>query len=1057
MNACTVVSRRELPAARVLARSFLEHHPGATFTALVTDDLVEECTGDDEPFELVRPSALGLSCGDLSRLALIHDEAGLAAALAPALLRVVLARGATSAVLLAPDVAVYAPLDDLAQLAEQHGLVVVPRLAQLPAREHDTDTDAALREGSALDDGLVAVGRGHDDFLDWWHQRLQRPGKTAWLDLAPGMFGAHLVRDPGCQVAAWNLGGRVVRRTDNGYEIDDRPLRSFRSRGYDPHRPHVIARPSGAPLALSKWPDLEALVGEHADALRAAGWGQKEPYGYGALPDGSIVDGRMRSLYREAVEAVEPGRPLPPNPFAGEGEDPFVRWLNEPVFPPVEPTISRYLARLWRDSDDLRQRFPFLVGRAVTLYLEWVLAIGGEERQVPLCVRPSPETVDQIAAARRSARPRRPPDEGINVVGYLDAVSGIGEVGRVLVDALRRAELPVAPVNHGETISPREARVIGLVPPSKAGYDVNLLCVNAAQTPDVAGQLGPDFFAGRRTIGMWFWELEDFDTPAHAAIDLVDEIWVASDFTRDAIAPASPKPVRTVPVPVRVPDVPDSISRRDLGLPEDRFVFYYSFDLLSVPERKNPAGAVEAFTRAFAPGEGPVLVLKSINGEQRVAALEAVRAAARGRRDVIVRDGRVSPEEQAALLGSCDAYVSLHRSEGFGLSIAEAMGLAKPVIATGYSGNLEFMTDDNSYLVDYELRPVGPGHDPYAPTSRWAEPNLDHAAAVMRRVVSNPAEARERGQRAANRICSERSVESCVPVLSDAIVDVRRAPAPPANWRNFFMRGWRLEPRNIGGRRYEYDWLPDGTPVDTVIGRLLGAHGPPAAAPPDPEDVRAFRAWLDEPVVPEPWPTVSRYLYDFWKARPDMQDHFPDVERDAATYLSWLHGHAYEETDIPVALIPSRAAVVDETFAAVVRRLLDDSAGRTSSAPDPNDTDALMTWLDEPVVPDGRPVVSRYLYEFWRGRPDLQEHFPNVTLDPGGYLAWLHHHARDETDIPDTVIPTRENVERAAPSLPAPRPVPPGLRGIAHRILRAMRRTEHRSRSSPREEHGRAG
>ncbi|MGH9049634.1 MAG: glycosyltransferase [Acidimicrobiia bacterium] len=1055
MDACTVVARRDLPAARVLARSFLDHHRGATFTVLVIDDLAEECTGDEECFDVVRASAIGLAPGDLAHLALVHDQAGLVAALTPALVRMILARGAPNALFLAPDVCIYAPLDDLAPLAEEHGLVVVPRLVQPPS-PHDADTDAALRAGSALDDGLVAVGRGHDDILNWWQQRLARPGETvAWLDLTPGMFGAHVMRDPGYQVAAWNLSGRAVRRTDDGFEIDGRPLRSFRFQGYDPDWAQL--RQAGAPLVLGERPELDALAGEYGQALRAAGWDQKETsYGYGVLPDdGGVVDDLMRGLYRAAVtEAGDHGGPLPPNPFTAEGEDAFVRWLNEPAFPPIEPTISRYLARLWIDSDDLRQRFPSLAGRTVAVYLEWVLAIGAAERHLPRCVHPSPELVQQEVALRRAARPRFAPQPGVNLVGYLDAVSGIGEVGRVLVDAVRHAGAPVAPVSHGETMSPREVGTVEAGPPSGAGYDINILCVNAAQTPDVASQLGPEFFAGRRTIGVWFWEVEDFELPIHGALDLVDEIWVASDFTRNAIASVSPKPVRTVPVPIRVPDVPATIPRRDLGLPEDRFVFYFSFDFLSVPGRKNPVGAVEAFTRAFGPDEGPVLVLKSINGQHRPAARQAVRDAACGRRDVIVIDGQVPPEKRVALLASCDGYVSLHRSEGFGLTIAEAMLLGKPVITTGYSGNLEFMDEDDSYLVEYEMRPIGPGSEPYPATSRWAEPDLDHAAVLMRGVVANPIDARERGVRAAQRIRSERSVEACAPVLLREIESLRHAPAPPATWRSFFMRGWRVEPREEGIRRYQYDWLPDGTPVDAVIGRLLGEHGPQAPGAPFPEDVERFLAWLNEPVVPEPWPAVSRYLYEFWKARPDMQEHFPDVERDAAAYLSWLGNRAYEETDIPYVLIPTPPVVAGETVAAVARRLLGDPGARPSGAPDPDDADALMTWLNDPLVPERLPVISRYLYELWKGRPDLQEHFPDVVCDPSPYLSWLHQHARDETHIPHSLIPTSEIVERARHARPTPRAVPPGLRGVGYRVIRATSGALRRSRSALRRQRG---
>ena len=143
-------------------------------------------------------------------------------------------------------------------------------------------------------------------------------------------------------------------------------------------------------------------------------------------------------------------------------------------------------------------------------------------------------------------------------------------------------------------------------------------------------------------------------------------------------------------------------------------MFLFVFDFFSVLERKNPLGLIEAFTRAFRPGEGPMLVIKTINGDSQRSTISK-RCAPRRRagRDILVIDEYYSAEEKNALLGLCDCYVSLHRSEGLGLTMAEAMGLGKPVIATGYSGNLDFMTPENSYLVDYMMGAVPADCDPY--------------------------------------------------------------------------------------------------------------------------------------------------------------------------------------------------------------------------------------------------------------------------------------------------------------------------------------------------------
>ena len=254
-----------------------------------------------------------------------------------------------------------------------------------------------------------------------------------------------------------------------------------------------------------------------------------------------------------------------------------------------------------------------------------------------------------------------------------------------------------------------------------APYDVNVLCVNADQTPRFAGHAGTQFFEGRYTAGYWFWELDRFPPSMHKAFDYVDEVWAATRFVSSGIRAIGRRPVHTVPLPIPIPRCSSKVTRATLRLPET-FLFLFVFDFFSVLERKNPIGLTQAFDRAFRPGEGPVLVIKTINGARNLTDLEKVRAAAQHRDDILIVDEYYSAEQKNSLLGLCDCYVSLHRSEGFGLTMAEAMGLQKPVIATAYSGNLDFMTAENSYLVGYTTGAVPAGCDPYPVGSPWAEP-----------------------------------------------------------------------------------------------------------------------------------------------------------------------------------------------------------------------------------------------------------------------------------------------------------------------------------------------
>jgi glycosyltransferase involved in cell wall biosynthesis len=249
------------------------------------------------------------------------------------------------------------------------------------------------------------------------------------------------------------------------------------------------------------------------------------------------------------------------------------------------------------------------------------------------------------------------------------------------------------------------------------------------------------------------------------AFALVDEIWVYSRYVAEQLARVAPVPVVTVPPPVAAPA--PGPGGPGLELPAG-FRFLCSFDYFSTLERKNPLGAVEAFRRAFAPGEGPQLVLKTVNAPYSPRDVDRLRWAVGDRPDIHLVDAALPRAERDALLAGCDCYVSLHRAEGFGLVPAECMALGKPVIATGYSGNLDFMTPRNAYLVGYELRRIGEAAGPYPPEGRWAEPDLEHAAALMRTVVDDPAAAAARGARAARDIAERLS-----PAAAGAIARAR--------------------------------------------------------------------------------------------------------------------------------------------------------------------------------------------------------------------------------------------------------------------------------------------
>lgn len=340
----------------------------------------------------------------------------------------------------------------------------------------------------------------------------------------------------------------------------------------------------------------------------------------------------------------------------------------------------------------------------------------------------------------------RPRCGGVNVVGYLEAELGVGEAARQLIGALESQGVPVARIGRWLEDTRNDHPFAHQPAPTQGPFGVNLLCENAAFTPEAVAELGRPFFEGRYTVGLWFWEVTSFPEEWDRSFGFVDEVWVASEHVASAIRSRSPVPVTRISLPVE-PETPEPLGRAELGLPSG-FCFLLVFDYNSVLERKNPLGLVEAFERAFGSADGVALVLKAINGDRHPEARDRVRAAAAAHPCVHLVEDFLPARRKNALIASCDCYVSLHRSEGFGLTLAEAMYFERPVIATAYSGNLEFMTPENSYPVGCDLRRIGSGSEPYPAEGEWADPDLSEAAALMRRVVEHRDEAAERGWRA---------------------------------------------------------------------------------------------------------------------------------------------------------------------------------------------------------------------------------------------------------------------------------------------------------------------
>lgn len=361
---------------------------------------------------------------------------------------------------------------------------------------------------------------------------------------------------------------------------------------------------------------------------------------------------------------------------------------------------------------------------------------------------------------------------GLGIYGFFHTASGLGSAARGFSLALDTTDVPHASAGF---------------PFYKPVADVLAFETKAAEELDYRGIMlcfNPDRFlydgrfaelkntAGRRWIAHWVWELPVLPSAWVPALVLVDEIWAPTSFVAETVAAATQKPVRLVPYALQANAFPRGEARSKLGLPQDALIFLTTFDFNSYPTRKNPEATIRAFRDAFPRERGgdEILVVKSHGGRNR----EHVRVIQEaGAADPRIRwiDEVYSPDDVQRLQSACDAFVSLHRSEGFGLNVAECMGLGKPTVATDFSGTADFLDATNGFPIRYAMRRVGKNEYPHGAGQWWAEPDHDDAVDALRMIRNDPSEATRRGAIAQAAIARQFSYDAVGRIMKAALTE----------------------------------------------------------------------------------------------------------------------------------------------------------------------------------------------------------------------------------------------------------------------------------------------
>lgn len=357
----------------------------------------------------------------------------------------------------------------------------------------------------------------------------------------------------------------------------------------------------------------------------------------------------------------------------------------------------------------------------------------------------------------------------IALIGHPTGMFGIGEDARLIARSLEAVgiEVDLYSANPGINVNKVSCEHTSNLSDYHGGYKANIFCLPVFDMLGIVLDYKLDVFTSTVNIGLWQWELSEFPHEADFAFELVHHVWSISQFASKSIEQAANSKVDVLPLPVLKPKY-EKKSRRYFQLPDNDFIYFFSFDGGSFVNRKNPLGVIEAFQRAFPGKSGVCCVIKVINAAPNDIWHECQRRALCDKRIYIV-DAALDRSDFLALMNVSDVVVSLHRSEGFGRIMAEALLLEKPVIASGYSGNMDYMTEENSFIVKGKLIPLFEQDYLFAQGKVWFEPDINHAADRMRYVLENQSESVAKAKKGKLEIQNRYSIQKSGEVLRDLL------------------------------------------------------------------------------------------------------------------------------------------------------------------------------------------------------------------------------------------------------------------------------------------------
>ena len=779
---CTIVARNYFSFARTLADSIIVQYPNAIIYVVICDRNYKFLDTGNAHIKFISLEELNLP--NFDQFAFRYDILEFCTAIKPYVFKWIFEkRHHKSAIYLDTDIYLISRLTEVEKkLKENVSAVLTPHLLD-PINDNFHPNERTMLQVGSYNLGFIAINNNLEGnkLIKWWANRLEKDAfvdlesglftDQKWANLMPSLFhSVYILRHPGYNLAYWNLSQRKVSFKNKKYFVNDMPMVFVHFSGIDPLNPTIFSKHQNR-IKINNIGVLKPIFDHYIKSLIRNDYigTHKLPYEFNFFNDGTRISSAMRFYYNNLQKKIysNPFRDLNANFFrkkeslfrsnSNVTREMFAYYLKNKNLHAQYNLFSKI------DRNKFSRDFSYLYDKSQSQSLEGksfiFILIGLLKGLVHNSLNRNKENIKKVKKIishnfydfLKSIYMKGPAPiyldklykskldlNSVDIVGYAKGDFGVAQNLRGVVEAFKLLDykINVLDISTNGSQSETDQSLNNYIKLKSNSY-IQIFCVNADQTVATINNLSNDVNNRKYKIGYWFWELAEFPKAWMSAFDRLDEVWAPTKFIYECLRKVSPIPVYYVPVVVE-PKFVKSFDRNYFGLPGKSYLFHFSYDFHSFSERKNPEAVLKAFQNAFRNKKDNVgLVIKMINGEKYPILYNKLISKISKDNRIFVVNKTLDRQEMYGLINSCDAYVSLHRAEGFGLGLAESMFFSKPVVATGYSGNLDFMNNRNSCIVPYKLIKLKKNAYPFWENQFWAEPSIKDAANFMKKLASD--------------------------------------------------------------------------------------------------------------------------------------------------------------------------------------------------------------------------------------------------------------------------------------------------------------------------------